>query len=78
MPKTKLLTEVPARSHVNIAGFTSDAARDLRERLLAYGLIPGQDIRVLAQKPVTVLRIEHTELALEKVLAACVMVKTQA
>ncbi|MEW6646408.1 MAG: FeoA family protein [Pseudomonadota bacterium] len=78
MSKPKTLTDVPARSHVHIEGFTPDTSHELRERLLAYGLIPGQHIRVLAQKPVTVLQIEHTELALEKVLAACVLVKKQA
>jgi len=74
MPKIKPLTEAPARSNVHIEGFAADTPHDLRERLLAYGLIPGQHIRVLAQKPVTVLQIEHTELALEKVLAVCVLV----
>lgn len=72
------LTDVPARSRVRIEGFAPDTAHDLRERLLAYGLIPGQHIRVLSQRPVTVLQVEHTELALEKVLAACVLVKKQA
>ncbi|MBA3997364.1 MAG: ferrous iron transport protein A [Candidatus Accumulibacter sp.] len=58
-----------------IAGFAADTAGDLRERLLAYGLIPGQTLRVLAQRPLTVVQIEHTELALEDILAACVEVE---
>jgi Fe2+ transport system protein FeoA len=61
-------------SAVRIDGFTAATPADLRERLLAYGLIPGQTLRVLAQKPLTMLQIEHTELALERELAACVAI----
>lgn len=75
MKSFKTLTDMPARCHVRIDGFVPNTAHDLRERLLAYGLIPGQQVRVLAQKPVTVVQVEHTELALEKVLAACVLVQ---
>lgn len=56
---------------VAIVGFAGGAG-DLHERLLAYGLIPGRTLRVLAQKPLTVVQIEHTELALERELAQCV------
>lgn len=56
---------------VAVVGFT-DGTAELRERLLAYGLIPGQTLRVLAQKPLTVVQVEHTELALERELADCV------
>lgn len=59
-------------SLTRIAGFTAGTASELRERLLAYGLIPGQTLSVIAQKPVTLVQIEHTELALEDILAACV------
>lgn len=77
MKSFKTLVDVPARSHVHVEGFVPNIAHDLRERLMAYGLIPGQSIRVLSQKPVTVVQVEHTELALERVLAACVLVKRQ-
>ncbi len=33
--------------------------------LQAYGLVPGRKVRVLQQKPVTVVLIEQTELAFE-------------
>lgn len=69
------LVSVPAGKQVKIAGFTPESSEDLRERLLAYGLIPGQVIRVQAQRPVTVVVIEHTELALERVLAQRVLVE---
>jgi Fe2+ transport system protein FeoA len=35
----------------------------------AYGLVPGHQVRVLQHSPVTVVEIEHTELALERELA---------
>lgn len=68
------LRSVRPGSRTRVAGFTAGTADELRERLLAYGLIPGQTLSVLAQKPVTVVQIEHTELALEDILAACVEV----
>jgi Fe2+ transport system protein FeoA len=37
--------------------------------LQAYGLIPGDWVYVVQQKPVTVVQIEHLELALEGDLA---------
>lgn len=58
---------------VAIVGFAGGTG-DLHERLLAYGLIPGRTLRVLAQKPLTVVQVEHTELALERELADCVEV----
>lgn len=68
------LRSVPPGCKTKIAGFAAGAGEELRERLLAYGLIPGQTISVIAQKPVTVVQIEHTELALEEVLAECIEV----
>ena len=37
--------------------------------LRAYGLVPGHCVRVLQHSPVTVVQVEHTELALEGDLA---------
>lgn len=78
--------ESPARSLLDvrpghtttISGFAGLTPPETRERLLAYGLLPGQTLRVLAQKPLTVLQIEHTELALERELAHCVTIRVEA
>ncbi|MFA5627011.1 MAG: FeoA family protein [Thiohalomonadaceae bacterium] len=78
MPSTQLLSNIPAHSDARVVGFAADIEEGLRERLLAYGLIPGQIVRVMAQRPLTLLQIDYTELALEKELAACVLVKKQA
>jgi Fe2+ transport system protein FeoA len=66
---TPTLMGAAAGSVVRIAGFAAGTPADVRERLLAYGLMPGQAVRVLAQRPLTLLQIEHSELALERVLA---------
>ena len=36
-----------------------------RQHLQAYGLLPGRRVRVLAQRPVTIVQVEETELAFE-------------
>lgn len=42
--------------------------------LQAYGLAPGREIRVLQQRPVTVVQVDHTELAFEKEIAEKILV----
>jgi Fe2+ transport system protein FeoA len=45
-----------------------------KDHLQAYGLTPGRQMLVLQQRPVTVVQIEYTELAFEKVIAEGVFV----
>jgi Fe2+ transport system protein FeoA len=45
-----------------------------KDHLQAYGLTPGRQMLVLQQRPVTVVQIEYTEVAFEKVIAEQVMV----
>ncbi|MBW7903883.1 MAG: ferrous iron transport protein A [Rhodocyclaceae bacterium] len=70
-PAASTLAGARPGGDVAVVGFAGGAA-ELRERLLAYGLIPGRTLRVLAQKPLTLVQVEHTELALERELADCV------
>lgn len=44
------------------------------EQLIFYGLVEGRVIEVLRQRPVTVILIDHTELALEPAVAAAIRV----
>ncbi|RME83153.1 MAG: hypothetical protein D6775_08905 [Caldilineae bacterium] len=44
--------------------------------LQACGLVPGCQIRIVQQSPVTVVRFDHTELALERELAEAVQVES--
>jgi Fe2+ transport system protein FeoA len=45
-----------------------------KDHLQAYGLTPEREMLVLQQRPVTVVQIEYTELAFEKVIAEQIMV----
>ena len=74
--REKLLTlaEVPSGAAVRVV--TVETANGPRPvRLQAYGLAPGRHVEVLQQDPVTVVRADHTELALEDELADKVLVE---
>ena len=47
-----------------------------RERLQAYGLVPGGSVQVLRRSHVTVIEVEQLELAFEAELAASVHVRS--
>jgi Fe2+ transport system protein FeoA len=73
-----LLTAVAPGHEAQIAGFTSEIPAERKARLQAYGLVAGQVVRVLQHNPVTVITIEHLELAMETDLAQAVLVKAEA
>jgi len=43
-----------------------------REQLLAYGIAPGRVVDVLQIRPVTIVRVEHAELAFETTLSRAI------
>lgn len=45
--------------------------------MLALGLCPGRCVEVLRQTPVTLIRAEHSELALEDELARGILVRLE-
>jgi Fe2+ transport system protein FeoA len=45
-----------------------------REQLHGYGILPGRVLHIIQRTPVTVVRIEHTELAIEIEVARAVRV----
>ncbi len=45
------------------------------ERLMAYGLVQGQIIELVQTNPAYVIRVDETELALDKEVARCVRVQ---
>jgi Fe2+ transport system protein FeoA len=59
---------------VKITGFGQLSAAQ-RQHLQAYGLLAGRSVQVLAQKPVTIVLVEQTELAFETEIAAQVQVE---
>ncbi len=69
------LADVPAGCRVRVLGFAEGFPPDRRAHLQAYGLVPDYTAKVLQQAPVTIVKIDHTELALENELAALILVK---
>ncbi|HEX2981715.1 MAG TPA: FeoA family protein [Anaerolineaceae bacterium] len=69
------LGEIPAGSHATIEKFDERMPRGQRESLQVYGIIPGQRVRVVQQRPVTVVEVEQTELAFEGEIARWVIVQ---
>lgn len=68
------LTEISPGEQAHIDGFSDELPFPQQEHLRAYGLEAGRSIRVLQHSPVTVIQIEHLELALERELARAVQV----
>ena len=63
------LADVPAGCKAKVLGFTRYLPPERLSHFQAFGLVPGHLVRVLQHSPVTVVQIEHTELALERDLA---------
>ena len=63
------LADVPQGCTAKVLGFSQYMPPERLGHLQALGLIPGHKVRVVQHSPVTVVQIEHTELALERELA---------
>ena len=72
--KKPTLADVRPGGSARLADFNSLPTKQL-ENLQAYGLTPGQRIQVRQQKPVTVVIIDNTELAIEFDIACNIQVK---
>ena len=68
------LAQARSGAIVRISGFGLLSAAQ-RQHLQAYGLLPGRCVQILAQKPVTIVLVEQTELAFETEIAAQVQVQ---
>jgi Fe2+ transport system protein FeoA len=62
---------------MRVKGFLPGLTAERRAHLQAYGLSPGYWVEVIQHYPVTVVRVEHTELALEAGLACQVQVSPE-
>lgn len=70
------LREIPPGNCARITAL-DDLSPAHREHLQAYGLAPGCWVQVIQHAPVTVVQVEHTELAFEAQLAQGVLVENQ-
>jgi Fe2+ transport system protein FeoA len=68
------LTVAAPGTNVVVARFVPGITAQQLEQLMSYGLEEGRTIHVLRQQPVTVLLIDHTELALEDEVARAIHV----
>lgn len=63
------LAFIPPGSEVRLAALGAEIDPLQREQLTAYGLAETRPIRVLQQKPMTVILADEVELALEHAVA---------
>ena len=68
------LAEVPAGFKARVQEISKDLPPDRRAYLQAYGLVPDYWVQVLQHSPVTIIQLDHLELALEKDLARGILV----
>ncbi len=71
------LADSPPGCYLRVVGFLEAISPEQKDRLCAYGIVPGHCVFVLQHHPVTIVRIDHTELALERELARLVKVETE-
>ena len=72
------LAFIPSGTVVRLAGFGDEIDPLQREQLTAYGLAESRPIKVLQQRPMTVILAEEVELALEHAVARHIWVEKQA
>jgi Fe2+ transport system protein FeoA len=68
------LADVRPGEGAKLLGFAPDLPPERWAHLQAYGLVPGRLVRVLQHAPVTVVQVEHCEIALENELACQIRV----
>lgn len=68
------LAFVPTGQQVKLAELGDEIDPVQREQLTAYGLALGQPLKVLQQRPMTVILADEVELALERSVARHVWV----
>ncbi|WP_425060763.1 hypothetical protein SCACP_15100 [Sporomusa carbonis] len=67
------VTMLEAGERAKIVAIKGQDARSLR-KLTVFGLLPGMEIEVMQTFPVYVLRIDNTQLALDREAASGIMV----
>lgn len=73
-PRSRTLADVHPGDRALVRGLDG-LDTDRRERLQAYGIVPGRHVHVMQHAPVTVVRVEHTHVAFESHLAEGVEVE---
>lgn len=69
------LAFIPAGTEVLLAAMGDEIDAHQREQLTAYGLAPNRPLKVLQQRPMTVILADEVELAVEHVVARHIWVE---
>lgn len=69
------LVDIPPGIQAQVIGFADDFPEDRRAYLQAYGLVINHQVRVIQHSPVTIIRFDNIELALEAALAEGIRVE---
>jgi len=64
-------------AHAVVEGIDSGIDPVQQEQLLAYGIAPARAVRVLQQRPLTIVMIDEVELALETSVARRIWVRRE-
>lgn len=68
------LTDALPGTRVVVTRFAAELPPHQLETLMSYGLVEGRPIVVLAQQPATVVLLDHTELAMERMVATSILI----
>ncbi len=68
------LAELPVRTKARICSLADSTGKDL-QKLLVFGLLPGQSVEVLQRYPAIVVQVGRTTIALDEQVASKVVVK---
>ena len=71
------LADVPPGRKAEIIGFSAGFPADRRAYLQAYGLVENYWVQVVQHSPVTIVKLDHIELALESDLAKGILVQSE-
>ncbi len=71
------LADLPRDAEAKVTGVAPALGDELIGRLHAYGLTPGCDVAVIQRRPVIVLAVDRTELAIEEDIARHIAVETE-
>jgi hypothetical protein len=69
------LADIPPGWRAELAGFSDDFPEDRKAYLQAYGLVLNHPFLVVQHSPVTIIRLDNIELALENDLARGIKVQ---
>ena len=69
------LMDIAPGGHAEVIGFSDDFPADRKAYLQAYGLVLNHQIQVVQHSPVTIIRLDNIELALENDLAREIIVQ---